>query len=91
MIHPRKNTVRDKVIGKKWIYLKRSTLHRGFPGGSEGKECARNAGDLGLILELGRSSGEGNATHSSILAWRIPWTEEMGGLESMGSQKFEHD
>ena len=91
MIHPRKNSVRDKVIGKKWIYLKRSTLHRGFPGGSEGKECARNAGDLGLILELGRSSGEGNATHSSILAWRIPWTEKPGRLQFMVSQKVSHD
>ena len=52
----------------------------GFPGGSEGKESAYNAGDLGLILGLGRSPGEdprepleeGMATHSSILAWRIP-------------------
>ena len=33
----------------------------------------------------------GMATHSSILAWRIPWTEEPGGLQSMGSQKIEHD
>ena len=31
------------------------------------------------------------ATHSNILAWRIPWTEEPGGLQSMGSQRFEHD
>ena len=30
-------------------------------------------------------------THSSILAWRIPWTEEPGGLQSMGSQSVEHD
>ena len=34
---------------------------------------------------------EGMATHSSILAWRIPWTEEPGGLWSMGSQRFGHD
>ena len=41
----------------------------------------------------GRSSGErnGNPTHSSILAWRIPWTEEPGGLQSMGSQRVGHD
>ena len=44
------------------------------------------AGDLGCITGLGRSSGEGMATHSSILAWRIPWTGEPGGLQSMGSQ-----
>ena len=34
---------------------------------------------------------EGMATHSSILAWRIPWTEEPGELQSMGSQKVGHD
>ena len=33
----------------------------------------------------------GMATHSSILAWRIPWTEEPGGLQSMGSQRVGHD
>ena len=42
-------------------------IYTGFPGGSDGKESTRNAGDLGLIPELGRSSGGGNATHSSIL------------------------
>ena len=31
------------------------------------------------------------ATHSSILAWKIPWTEEPGGLQSMGSQRVRHD
>ena len=34
---------------------------------------------------------KGKATHSSILAWRIPWTEEPGGLQSMGSQRVRHD
>ena len=34
---------------------------------------------------------EGTATHSSILAWRIPWTEEPGGLQSMGSQRVGHN
>ena len=34
---------------------------------------------------------KGMATHSSILAWRIPWTEESGGLQSMGSQRFRHN
>ena len=34
---------------------------------------------------------EGMATHSSILTWRIPWTEEPGGLQSMGSQRVRHD
>ena len=44
----------------------------GFPGGSDGKESACSAGDLGSITGLGRSPGEYMATHSSILAWRIP-------------------
>ena len=34
---------------------------------------------------------EGMATHSSTLAWRIPWTEESGGLQSMGSQRVRHN
>ena len=34
---------------------------------------------------------KGMATHSNILAWRIPWTEEPGGLKSMGSQRVRHD
>ena len=62
-----------------------------LPGGSDGKMSAYNAGDLGLIPGLGRSLGEGNATHSRILAWRIPWTEEPGGLQSVGSQRAGHN
>ena len=64
---------------------------RGFPGGSEGKESACNAGDPGLILVSGGLLEKGMATHSSTLAWRIPWTEEPGGLQSMGSQRAGHD
>ena len=48
-------------------------------------------GDLDLISRSGRSPGKGMATHSSVLAWRIPWTEESGGLQSMGSQRVRHD
>ena len=44
----------------------------GFPDSSAGKESACNAGELGSIPGLGRSPEEGMATHSSILAWRIP-------------------
>ena len=50
-----------------------------------------NPVDAGLttdsIPRSGRPSGEGNATHSSILAWKIPWTEEIGRGQSMGTQK----
>ena len=49
-----------------------------------GKDSACNAGDVGLIPGSGRSLEEAMATQSSILAWRIPWTEEPGGLYSMG-------
>ena len=48
------------------------------------KESACSAGDPRLISRLGRSPGEENGYPSSILAWRIPWTEEPGGLLSMG-------
>ena len=63
----------------------------GFPGGSDRKASARNAGDPGLIPGSGRSLEKEMATHSSILAWRIPWTEEPGGLQSTGSQRVGHD
>ena len=45
------------------------------------------------VLFLGReeSSEKEMATHSSILAWKIPWTEEPGGLQSMGSQRVRHN
>ena len=62
-----------------------------FPGGSEGKAAACNAGDLGLIPGLGRSLEKEMATHSSILAWRIPQMEEPGRLQSMGSQRVGHN
>ena len=58
------------------------------------KNPPANAGDLrdmGLIPGLGKYSGEGMATHSSILAWRIPWMEEPGRLQSMGFQRVGHD
>ena len=61
---------------------------RGFRGGSDSKEPACNAGNPGLIPGSGRSPGRKEmATHSSILAWIISWTEEPGGLQSMESQR----
>ena len=65
----------------------------GFLGGSIVKHLLANAGDVGdsgLIPGSGRSPGE-VATHFSILFWEIPWTEETGRLQSMGSQKVRHD
>ena len=46
-------------------------------------------GDASLIPESGRSPGV--ATHPSILGWKIPWTEEPGGIQSMGLQRVGHD
>ena len=63
----------------------------GFPGGSEVKVSASNAGDPVSIPGSGRSLGKEMATHSSILAWRIPWTQEPGRLQSTGSQRVGHD
>ena len=54
------------------------------------KKLSANAGDtrdLGLIPGSGRAPGREMATHSSILAWEIPWTEEAGGLQFMGLQR----
>ena len=71
---------------------KPSGLCMGFPSGSALKNPPASAGDLGS-----RSLGwedpleKGIATHSSFLAGRIPWTEEPGGLQSMGSQRVEQD
>ena len=61
----------------------------GFPGGSDSKESACSVGDLGLIPGLGGSLEEGMATHSSILAWRTPWTEEPGELQSLGGKELD--
>ena len=65
---------------------------KGFPGGSEVKASACNAEDLGLF-SLGREDPleKEMATHSSILAWRIPWRAEPGRLQSTGLQRVRHD
>ena len=63
----------------------------GFPGGSDDKESACNAQDLGLILDWEDSLEKGMATPSSILAWKIPLTEEPDGLQSMGLQRVGHN
>ena len=58
------------------------------------KKLPANTGDIrkaGWIPELGRSPGGGHGNHSSILVWRIPWTEEPDGLYSIGSQRFGQD
>ena len=51
------------------------------------EDSACNAGDPGSIPGSGRSPGEGKGKHSSILTWKIPWTEEPSGLQFMGLQR----
>ena len=55
------------------------------------KNPAANAEDLGLIPGQEDSLEKEMATHSSIFAWKIPWIEEPGGLQSMGSQRVGHN
>ena len=81
------------MIGLNWshFFLKYKYSWFGvFPGGSDNKESACNVGDPSLIPGLGRSPGKGYGIHSSTLAWRTPWTEKPGGLQSMGSQTVGH-
>ena len=63
----------------------------GFPGGSDGKVSVCNAGDPGSMLDREDPLEKEVATHSSTLAWKIPWTEEPGRLQSMGSLRVGYD
>ena len=77
-----------------WIYvihLSKPIERPWLPWWLNGKELACNVGDTDLTPGLERPLEKGMATHSSILAWRIPWTEEPGGLQSMRSQRVRHD
>ena len=65
----------------------------GFPRGSVVKHLPANAEDAGIVLQfLSREDPmeKEMATYSGILAWEIPWTEEPGGLQSMGLQSVKH-
>ena len=63
----------------------------GFPGGSVVKNLPTNAGDQ--VQSLGQEDPleKEMVTHSSFLAWRIPWTEEPGRLQFKGSQRVRHN
>ena len=60
---------------------------KAFPGGSDNREPACSAAGLGLSLGQEDPLEKGMATYSGILDWRIPWTEESGGLQSLRSQR----
>ena len=63
----------------------------GLPCSANGKESACSAGDRVRSLGWEDPLEKVMAIHSSILAWRIPWTEKPGGLQSVGSQRVGHD
>ena len=69
-----------------------TSISLSFPGGSDGEESALPMQET-QVRPLGREDPlqKGMATHSSVLAWRIPGTGEPGGLLSMGSQGVGHD
>ena len=71
------------------IYLYKISL--GFPGVSDNKESACKRDTWVWFLGLEDPLKKGMATHSTILAWRIPWTEEPGRLQSMALQRVGHD
>ena len=62
-----------------------------YPSDSDSKESVCDEGDLGSNPWPGRAPGEGNGYPLHNLAWRIPWTEEPGGLQSVGSQRVGQD
>ena len=83
-----------------WVWLiqapgiyRTSTIHQGgFPGALVVKNPPANAGDLRDVNSIpgsGRFPGEGLATHSNILAWRIPWTEDPAGYNPWGHKELD--
>ena len=66
-------------------------VHQGFPGGSDSEESACNAKSQVRSLGWEDPLEKKVASHSSILAWRILWTEEPSQLQSMGSQRIRQD
>ena len=68
------------------------SYHQGFPGGSDGKKSLPAMQDT-WVQSLGWEDPleKEMATHSSVLAWKIPWMEEPGRLQSVRSQRVGHD
>ena len=77
------------LVGPVLSFLLNIYLFSWLPCSSDGKESASNAGDWVQSLGWKDPLKKGMATHSNILAWRIPWTEERGGLQSMRSHRVQ--
>ena len=84
---------RDQIANIQWIIEKAREFQKNidFPGGSDGKASVCNAGDLVSIPGQEDILEKEMAIHSSTIAWKIPWTEEPGRLQSMGSQRVGHN
>ena len=78
-------------LGRKLVVRSTADQACGFPSSSVVKNPPVNGGDASLMPGQEDALEEEMATHSSILAWRIPWTEEPGGLQSMGLQRGGHN
>ena len=73
------------------LFISFIDLFRGFPGGSAVKNPPAMQETWVQFLGWEDSLEEGMATHSTTVAWRIPWTEEPGGLQSVGLKRVGHD
>ena len=76
-----------KIMSSSSLYL--VYISWGLPKWLSGKESTCNAGDMGSILGREDLLEKEMATYCSILAWKVPWTEEPGGLQSMRSQELD--
>ena len=101
MTYPRRALYLRRVMSHVWCgsihwvhRLATTALGSGLPWWLSGRESSCNAedtGDWGSIPGSGRAPGGGHGNPLQFLAWRIPWTEEPGGLQSMGLQRVKHD
>ena len=78
-------------MGSEYILSQESIVYKDFPVAQTGKNLL--AMQETSVRSLGQEDPQEKrmAIHSSILAWRIPWTEAPGGLQSVGSQRIEHN
>ena len=86
------SSVLRELIRKSSLFVSTTKLRPSLA--AQGKESACRAGaagDMGLSVGWEGPLEEGMAPHSSVLAWRVPQTEEPGGLQSIGSQGVGHD
>ena len=87
-------SIGSKRVRYNWSSLAHTYMYMGFASGSAVENLPVNAvdaGDTSLIPGSRRSHGGRHGSPCSILAWEIPWTEEPGGLHSMGLQRAGHD